>query len=965
MALPANITTVTVFGRYIDFTGTPMQGTVTFTPSQRYVTNPGADVLIFSAPLVATLDSDGAFSIEVPATDDPDVTPQGFTWQVVETFNRKAGRTFSIAVPMDTPEPGIDLVTVAPVLPADNVSYIVTSIDGETGTVDLTGKYAPLNEDGKIPVENLPAISSGVASVNGESGIVSLGAEDVGALPIIGGTLGGGLTITGGSQLVQVVPAAPGVSSLGRYSIKIGSSFEGGENTFDSTGRLELESYQKAQHLTGSGGSYAHYGEVIRIRSRKHNSKQMIAWYGPRSYDGNGDPATEDTAWFWMGAHYDPNDPGPAHGHWSVESPDSNGDLQTRFEIRIWDPTTGTFGMDRSIIKMNAADVVVAQDNGALYMAGTAGTNKNLYFTNDTTVVSGASATGKRWSIQADSTAESGSNIGTDFRLNRYNDSGTFVDSPVFVKRSTGAVGIGNITSPAARLDVTEAGSRHTIEAIQTSTSPISFAAFAGVLGSTANRYFDGRVTGDSSGRIVIFGDGKVEWGSGSSGGRDVNLYRDSANVLRTDDVLRIGTAASSAASLPAGSGGSATATGLTISSSFAGGDDDGTGTDSTGRINLYSYQRANVYGFGENIRHFLMRSDAKTMQAFYMPVQTATKKGGFDGTTRDPMASGVSWKPVVWQGAHYEANNHGSVHGHWELEVADSTGALQGRLEIPFIDQSKTAAMADDLANVIIGIDYTNIRTNLADFSVRAQNITTGDYAGQNTALRVGGNNSVNKDILLSISSDMQNSGRRWGIRANTDTESGANAGTNFQILRYADDGAQLGTGLGIRRSDGNVFMGAGGASNARLTAVWGNAGHHGFYALPSASPGAGSAFAADMTATTDRAYQARLAAEGTARLVVYADGKHEWGDGTNARDANLYRSAGGRLKTDSALSVGTTLFVNNTTSTGGGAGVIAIANATTVPTADPTAGGVLYVESGSLKYRGSSGTVTTIAPA
>jgi hypothetical protein len=34
-------------------------------------------------------------------------------------------------------------------------------------------------------------------------------------------------------------------------------------------------------------------------------------------------------------------------------------------------------------------------------------------------------------------------------------------------------------------------------------------------------------------------------------------------------------------------------------------------------------------------------------------------------------------------------------------------------------------------------------------------------------------------------------------------------------------------------------------------------------------------------------------------------------------------------------------------------------------VPNADPSGGGVLYVEAGALKYRGSSGTITTIAPA
>lgn len=48
-----------------------------------------------------------------------------------------------------------------------------------------------------------------------------------------------------------------------------------------------------------------------------------------------------------------------------------------------------------------------------------------------------------------------------------------------------------------------------------------------------------------------------------------------------------------------------------------------------------------------------------------------------------------------------------------------------------------------------------------------------------------------------------------------------------------------------------------------------------------------------------------------------------------------------------------------------GGGSGVVFVANATTVPTANPSGGGVLYVQSGALKYRGSSGTVSTLAAA
>jgi hypothetical protein len=55
----------------------------------------------------------------------------------------------------------------------------------------------------------------------------------------------------------------------------------------------------------------------------------------------------------------------------------------------------------------------------------------------------------------------------------------------------------------------------------------------------------------------------------------------------------------------------------------------------------------------------------------------------------------------------------------------------------------------------------------------------------------------------------------------------------------------------------------------------------------------------------------------------------------------------------------------VGETTDFGSGAVVIAIANATTVPSTNPTGGGVLYAQAGALKWRGSSGTVTTIAAA
>jgi hypothetical protein len=53
------------------------------------------------------------------------------------------------------------------------------------------------------------------------------------------------------------------------------------------------------------------------------------------------------------------------------------------------------------------------------------------------------------------------------------------------------------------------------------------------------------------------------------------------------------------------------------------------------------------------------------------------------------------------------------------------------------------------------------------------------------------------------------------------------------------------------------------------------------------------------------------------------------------------------------------------NATDMASGEGVIAIANASVVPSGTPTGGGVLYVEGGALKYKGSSGTITTLGVA
>lgn len=235
-------------------------------------------------------------------------------------------------------------------------------------------------------------------------------------------------------------PPPPGPAGAADTGITIRSSFAGGEDEgqpgqFDSTGRLNLESYQRAD--------YHSYGEVLRIFSRRADSKQMIAWWGPRSYDVNREPVGPDKPWFWMGAHYEANDHGSIHGHWSCEVPDSTGALQTRLEFQIWDPTkTGAaaYGLDKTVIKTNQADLNVRCSNGQeLRLSAPAGATKPITFSLD----SDGADQHRRWQLRATNEAESGSDAGTNFQLARYDDSGTFVDTPLVVSRATGNVTLG------------------------------------------------------------------------------------------------------------------------------------------------------------------------------------------------------------------------------------------------------------------------------------------------------------------------------------------------------------------------------------------------------------------------------------------------------------------------------------------------------------------------------------------
>ena len=109
MALGANINTVTVTGNYVDYEGNAIQGQIRFTLGD--VLRSGIDDQMVAPSSVVVPLSSGAFSVTLPATNDPDVVPNPFTYTVEESF--PGGRTYTISIPYNTVG-SLDLADISP-----------------------------------------------------------------------------------------------------------------------------------------------------------------------------------------------------------------------------------------------------------------------------------------------------------------------------------------------------------------------------------------------------------------------------------------------------------------------------------------------------------------------------------------------------------------------------------------------------------------------------------------------------------------------------------------------------------------------------------------------------------------------------------------------------------------------------------------------------------------------------------
>jgi len=128
MPLPSNLTTITLTGEFLTSTGTPMSGTLSFTPPPELVDVNTA--IMYAAPDTVTLDSTGKFTTVLICTDNPTLAPAGWSYTVQE--NVSSPRTYTIFVP-STLGTTVDLSTLVP----------LPTLTGGTTTATTMGAISP------------------------------------------------------------------------------------------------------------------------------------------------------------------------------------------------------------------------------------------------------------------------------------------------------------------------------------------------------------------------------------------------------------------------------------------------------------------------------------------------------------------------------------------------------------------------------------------------------------------------------------------------------------------------------------------------------------------------------------------------------------------------------------------------------------------------------------------------------
>ncbi len=262
--------TITLHGEILTpVTNVPAVGSVTFKITQELRDN--ADNITYSPmTFTAVLDANGEFSVVLPVTDDPTVTPLDWSyWVYVDTDIWNSGVFY-----MQLPSSLGPVAEFADIIPVVNNGSSCTPDGTACAPIGLVGAIEAALDDLQEEVTDLQEQILGlVVSVNGQTGVVLLDAADVGA-DVVGAALAVQNALT---VLIDNIDASQIVSGTLSH-LRLGGDIP--ENSLVSFNRPTLVDPPTASDMwrwTYNGNRVAYINEFACFRARGLDQIQTVA----------------------------------------------------------------------------------------------------------------------------------------------------------------------------------------------------------------------------------------------------------------------------------------------------------------------------------------------------------------------------------------------------------------------------------------------------------------------------------------------------------------------------------------------------------------------------------------------------------------------------------------------------------------------------------------------------------------
>lgn len=613
MVLPSNMSYGTVIGRFMravidgadagrDPDGVPMEGLIVhFSPSITRARNVGAaggPVTIFLDTVTATTDAngqivglDGVAGIKLVATNDPDLDPVGWTWNVTVSGADSAGIVANFALPSGgvvdltllaemPPSPGEEILAwQAVVATATNAANnaaaeanaardaaldaeAVVSDYADVATAVRTGRLTNASLEGKyVQVSNYTPVANAVTTGRlSDTQLEAKYTKNADFNPIAATVTTGRLSEAGLEASLETSFVRTTTTAGGARTARLISP----TSPTADTSRVHIRSFQKQESANSWNG-----GETVWL-DVDSRAKSMLTWRlaidpdNPRKpyplalQATTPPPDSAFTRIVWAGAHWFAQDKPSAdmdestqiHGHWSVEVPDVDMALRTRFQIFFTDRTDPTMiGTSNALISTSRADFAVeggqgldGSTYGRFILRGPSTSEKMVEFER-----SGTDRT--RWKIGSNTDGESGTGgaTGSNFEIRRYDDTGTLLGTPFAVNRLNGSVLYGDLnwepSSDFAQVsvhstDVNGSGIMVRPTAAMTGTRS---AAFKARLTNTEEMLISARIGTNDLHRFGARAGGRLEW-SGNGASIDTTLERTAVGRLAVNGEFDIAT---------------------------------------------------------------------------------------------------------------------------------------------------------------------------------------------------------------------------------------------------------------------------------------------------------------------------------------------------------------------------------------------------------------------------------------